>query len=404
MRLIIALLVFMACLPSAATAGADSKWVAAWATSQMIPTDNNVLPAEDLTDATLRQVVRVNQGGRTYRLRLSNLFGTAPLKIDSVYLAHALKTGTPQIDSGSDVAVTFSGRTSLTIPAGAELLSDPIAFEIKDLSDVAITVYLPAAPAVQTSHPGSRTNSYLVHGNHAGDADLTAPKVFAHWFFITSLEVEASPKTQAIVVFGDSITDGFGVTPDANTRWPDTLARRLAGKDRPVLNSGIGGNRLLLDGLGPNALARFDREVLSQPGVGYVIVLEGVNDLGMLTRDAPATPQAHAELVASMIGAYEQMIERAHAHGIKIYGATIMPFHNDYYHPTAENEADRLAVNAWIRSHFDAVIDFDALLRDPADPGRLNPIYDSGDHLHPSIDGYRFMGEQIPLKLFDSGV
>jgi lysophospholipase L1-like esterase len=201
-------------------------------------------------------------------------------------------------------------------------------------------------------------------------------------------------------VLGDSITDGHGATTNHDDRWPDILAERLqanaATRRLSVLNQGIGGNRLLLDGLGPNALARFDRDVLAQPGVTHAIVLEGVNDLGVLTRDAPATAQAHAQLVRDIVGAYRQMIERGHAKGIKVIGATILPYAGSgYYHPGPESEADRQAVNAWIRApgHFDAVIDFDALTRDPADPRRLRKAFDSGDGLHPSPAGYRAMGE-----------
>lgn len=406
LRLSALLLAVFVLLPQTAAARPPLKWIAAWSSSQMIPTDNNILPAEDLTDATLRQVIRVARGGHLFRLRLSNQFGTAPLMIENIRLARPLANTAPAVDPASDVMVTFSDMDFVVIPAGAEILSDPISipFVVPDLSDIAVTFYLSTAPAVETSHPGARANSWLIHGRHSSDADLAAPKAFVHWFFLSGLELAAPQDTRAIVTFGDSITDGYGVQPGTNARWPDTLMRRLAaaGTPMPVLNSGIGGNRLLLDGLGPSALARFDREVLAQPGVGYIILLEGVNDLGMLTRDAPATPEAHTRLVANMIAAYSQMIERAHAHGIKIYGATISPFNNDYYHPTAETEADRLAVNAWIRApgHFDAVIDFDQILRDPANPGRLNPAYDSGDHLHPSIEGYKVMGESVPLSLF----
>jgi lysophospholipase L1-like esterase len=209
------------------------------------------------------------------------------------------------------------------------------------------------------------------------------------------------------VTFGDSITDGYGVTTNGNNRWPDILATRLQADPRTrgmgVLNAGIGGNRLLLDGLGPNAMARFDRDVLNQASVRYVILLEGVNDLGTLTRDQPASPEAHAALVAGMIASYDQMIRRARERGIKVYGATVMPFGGSgYYHPDASNEQDRQAVNAWIRTpgRFDAVIDFDRLMRDPANPGKLAPAYDSGDGLHPSLAGYKAMADAVPLDLF----
>ncbi|MET0336215.1 MAG: SGNH/GDSL hydrolase family protein, partial [Caulobacter sp.] len=219
-------------------------------------------------------------------------------------------------------------------------------------------------------------------------------------------DVLAGPKAAAIAIIGDSITDGFGVTPDTHGRWPDRLAERLQGtaatRHLSVLNHGIGGNRILNDGLGPNALARFDRDVLNQTGVKYVIVLEGVNDLGTLTRDAPATPAQHDALVGRMIGAYRQMVERGRARGLKMIGATILPYGaSPYYHPDARNEADRQAVNRWICTpgNFDAVIDFDAALRDPARPERLRADLDN-DGLHPSLAGYVFMGDAVPLGLF----
>ena len=223
-------------------------------------------------------------------------------------------------------------------------------------------------------------------------------------------DVAAPAQAAAVVTLGDSITDGHGATTNGNDRWPDVLARRLQGtpatKTVSVLNHGIGGNRLLLDGLGPNALARFDRDVVAQTGVRYVIVFEGVNDLGTLTRDAPASAAEHKALVDRIESAYEQMILRAHAHGIRVIGATITPYGGSgYYHPNAENDADRQAINAWIRDpkHFDAVVDFDKVVRDPAQPDRLNPAFDSGDHLHPSAVGYKAMGEAIPLTMFSSG-
>jgi lysophospholipase L1-like esterase len=217
----------------------------------------------------------------------------------------------------------------------------------------------------------------------------------------------APAQAAAIVTLGDSITDGHGSTTDGNNRWPDLLARHLDSDSRlsttSVLNEGIGGNRLLLDGLGPNALARFDRDVLAQPGVRFLIVLEGVNDLGMLTRDHDASSSDHDALVGNILSAYRQIALRAHAHGIRVIGATILPYEgSDYYHPGPASEADRQTVNQWIRSakDFDAVVDFDALTRDPAHPSRLLPAFDSGDHLHPSPAGYKAMGEAIPLTLF----
>ncbi|RZM12616.1 MAG: hypothetical protein EOP67_65770, partial [Sphingomonas sp.] len=238
-------------------------------------------------------------------------------------------------------------------------------------------------------------------------ATLAGAAPTTHWYALADVEVAAAPTAGTIVAIGDSITDGYGVKPERNTRWTDVLAQRLRGATATraigVVNAGIGGNRVLLDGLGPNLLARFDRDVIARSGVRWAIVLEGVNDLGVLTREAPATPAQHAAIVAQVTAGFAQIVARAHAHGIKVIGGTVMPFGgNTYYHPTAENEADRQAVNSFIRTSgvFDAVIDFDRLMRDPAHPDRLSPGYDSGDHLHPSEAGYKTMGEAVPLSLF----
>lgn len=381
-------------------ASPSARWIGAWASAQQIPEPNNALPAEDLTDATLRQVVRLSAGGPQIRIRLSNAFGTEPLRFDSVHVARPRTPGAPQIDPATDRAVTFGGRPEVVVPAGADYLSDPVALPVQALDRLTISLHLPAPPARQTSHPGSRTTSWVTRGDQTAAADLPAAKAVQHWYQLSAVEVAAGPRAAAIVTLGDSITDGNGATTNLDNRWPDILAERLqanpATRRFSVLNQGIGGNRLLRDGLGPNALARFDRDVLAQPGVTHVIVLEGVNDMGVLTRDQPASAEAHAQLVRDITGAYAQMIARAHAKGIKVIGATVMPYAGSgYYHPGRESEADRRAVNAWIRApgHFDAVIDFDALTRDPADPLRLRKAFDIGDGLHPSTAGHRAMGE-----------
>jgi lysophospholipase L1-like esterase len=382
-------------------------WVGSWASAQQIPEPQNALPPEELRDATLRQIVHLTMGGHALRVRLSNAFGTAPLTILSAHIARPVSKETGSIDAATDEALTFGGSASVTIPAGAEYYSDPIAFEAPSLSDLAITLYLEVPPEQQTSHPGARETSFLVHGNHVTDAVLSGATTNDHWFFISGVDVRASAPGAAIVAFGDSITDGHATADNSDTRWPDDLARRLeaAPKTRgmSVVNVGIGGNRLLLDGLGPNALARFDRDVLAQTGARYLIVLEGVNDLGTATRLAPISAAQHTLLVHQIIGAYEQIILRARAHGIEVIGGTITPYMgSDYYHPRAVSEADRQAINAWIRQpgHFDAVVDFDRAIRDPGHPERMLPAYDSGDHLHPSPAGYRAMAAAIPLRLF----
>ena len=388
----------------------SASWVGSWASSQQIPEPQNALPAQALRDSTLRQIVHLTVGGKELRVRLSNAFGTAPLTILSAHVAAPISKRTGSIDPATDEALSFAGSAAVTIPAGAAYTSDAVAFDARPLSDLAITLYLKEPPGQQTSHPGSRETSFLVHGNHVGDAALKDATTVDHWFFISGVDVRESSPGGAIVTLGDSITDGHATPDNSDTRWSDDLARRLesspATRHLSVLNAGTGGNRLLLDGLGPNALARFDRDVLAQTGVRFLIVLEGVNDLGTATRLAPISAAQHTLLVHRMIGAYEQLILGAHAHGITVIGGTITPYKgSDYYHPAAPSEADRQAINAWIRQpgHFDAVVDFDRVLRDPEHPERLLPAYDCGDHLHPSPAGYRAMAAAIPLELFTEG-
>jgi len=385
----------------------EAHWVGSWATSQQLVEPGNALKADDLSDATLRQTVHVSIGGREIRLRLSNRFGRTPLHLIAVHVAKTVSPGSDKVELASDKALTFSGTTDVTIPAHADYLSDPISFAVNALSDLAITLHVDAAPAEQTGHPGSRTTSYFTHGDLVSAPELPGAKTAEHWYFIAGIDVAAPPQASAVVILGDSITDGHGATTNGNDRWPDTLARRLQSqpgtRNLAVLNQGIGGNHLLTDGLGPNALSRFDHDVIAQPAVRYLIVLEGINDIGLLARAGEAPRAEHETLVRRILAAYEQIIARAHTRGIKIIGATIMPFvGSDYYHPVPANEADRQAVNEWIRvpGRFDAVIDFDRITRDPAYPERLLPAFDSGDHLHPSPAGYSAMAEGVPLSLF----
>jgi len=390
--------------------GADTNqsqthWVGSWAASQQLVEPANSLATADIRDATLRQIVHLSLGGNEIRLRLSNRFGTTELHLTAVDVAKPLAPNSEKIVPGSHTPLTFSGSRAVTIPPGAEYVSDPISFPVTSLSDLAITPHINVSPAGATGNLGSPATSYFVHGDLVSAADLPDAKTVEHWYFIAGVDVAAPAGAGAVVVLGDSITDGHGVTTNGNDRWTDLLAARLshAKTNLAVLNQGIGGNHLLTDGLGPNALSRFDHDVIAQPGVRYLIVLEGINDIGLLARKDELSRAEHETQVRRMIGAYEQFIVRAHTKGIKIIGATIMPFAgSDYYHPGPANEADRQAINTWIRTpgHFDEVIDFDKVTRDPDHPERFLPAFDGGDHLHPSVAGYAAMGEGVPLSMF----
>jgi lysophospholipase L1-like esterase len=393
-------------LAQRSTAKGDA-WVSSWGASQQIPEPQNALPSDDLRDSTVRQIVHLSLGGSALRVHLSNAFGTTPLHFTSVHIANPKSPSAAAIDPASDRALTFAGKADVTIPPGAEYVSDPIAMPVAPLSDVAVTFHLDAPPAVETGHPGSRATSYYAHSDQVSAADLTDAKKVDHWYQLTEIDVRTSAKAAVVVALGDSITDGHGATTNGNDRWTDVLAARLQAEKKMrnvgVSNQGIGGNHLLSDGLGPNVLARFDRDVLAPAGARWVIVFEGVNDLGGLARTGEVTAEQHAAMVEHVIAAYQQIIERAHENGLRVYGATITPYvGSGYYHPGPLSEADRQVVNSWIRAegHFDAVIDFDAVVRDPEHPDRLLPAYDCGDHLHPGPAGYKAMGEAVPLSLF----
>jgi lysophospholipase L1-like esterase len=286
------------------------------------------------------------------------------------------------------------------------MVSDPLNFDVAPESNLTVTVYLATGQASNdiTSHPGSRTTSYLLAGDHVTADDLPGATPTNHWYFLSGLEVWSRPGTAAVVMLGDSLTDGRGSITNMNNRWPDRLLARLQSHrgtdDIAVLNQAAGGNRVLNDGLGPNALARLDRDVLAQSGVAWLFVFEGVNDIGT----AAATAEAQAKVTADLIAAFDQIIVRTHALGIRVYGATLLPFggNTGYDDPAGLREASRQAVNRWIRtSHrFDAVVDFDRAARDPANPRQLLPAYDDGDHLHLNPTGYQALADAVPAHLF----
>ena len=348
----------------------------------------------NFNNQTLRQIVHTSIGGGRVRIVLSNTFGTAPLRVGAARLA--LRQKDAEIVSRSDRTVMFGNSPSVNIPAGAVVVSDPVALTVPAFADLAIDVYLPgdtaASPSPLTTHGGALQTSYVsATGNHVGEADLPEATTTAAWFFLSRVEVAAPQQAGAVVAFGDSITDGTRSTVNTNNRWPDHLARRLQAQkiNIGVLNQGIAGNRVLGDGAGVSALARFDRDVLAQGGVTHVIVMEGINDIGRMVA------------AGDVIAAHQQLIERAHARGLKIFGATLTPFEGAAYW-TKEGEVKRQALNDWIRTSkvYDGVVDFDAAVRDPNAPTKLQPQFNPGDNLHLTDAGYQAMANAIDLALF----
>jgi lysophospholipase L1-like esterase len=377
---------------------AQSHWVTTWGCGPQL-TERRNLPPAPLSNSTLRQFVHATIGGNQLRVRFSNAYGTDAVTMNAVHLALAAgagSAGSGDINTATDKALTFHGAPTITIPAGEDVLSDPLDYDLPALTNLAITIYFGDISATTiTSHPGSRTTSFIQAGNAVTAASLPAAARTAHWYIITGVDVLADISSQAVVTLGDSITDGRGSTTDGNNRWPDDLALRLSANAPTagvaLINVGIGGNGIFA-GLGPAAVKRFDRDVLEQSGTRWLIVFEGVNDIGGDFRGTIAT---------NLIAAYVQFIAKAHAHNIAAYGATITPFGGNSYF-TVSHEASRQAVNAWIRTNnlYDGVIDFDAVARDPMTLTKLLPAYNSGDGLHLNPAGYQAMANAINLKLF----
>lgn len=388
------------------------SWARSWAASPQAPTQaSGPFPGSPtFQDQTIRQVVRLSGGGSKIRVSLTNEFGSGPITIGAAHVA--LDAGDGKIRPGTDRVLTFGGQPTAVIRAGAPLLSDPVDMPVKALSRLSVSLYLPDQVDSCTCHATAMQTGYVVSGDHVGAAVLSDAKTFQARALVSAVDVGVKGHAKTIVALGDSITDGVGSTPGANRRWPDILAERLAHKGGAavfVANEGISGNRILNDGAGVSALARFDRDVLATPGLAYVIVFEGINDIGLAHMPKVEGPMAERmkRLAGSpvsaedMIGAYKQMIARAHVHGVKIYGATIAPYEGAAY-ASPEGEEQRQAVNRWIRtSHaFDGVLDFDAVLRDPAHPSRMRDAYQAGDHLHGSDAGYEAVAGSIDLSMF----
>jgi lysophospholipase L1-like esterase len=378
----------------------DQRWVGTWTASPQAAEP----PGAALDDQTIRQVLRTSIAGDKVRVRLSNEFGTTPLVVGAVSIAR--HSAGAAIVAGSDRPLTFGGRRSVTLAPGAPALSDPIDFDVPAVGNVVVSLYLPKASVPRTVHSLGVATTYIsTPGDYTSAVVMPTARTAQSWFFLSGISVDASRRSAAIVALGDSITDGFASTPDANRRWPNLLAERLQASRRTahlaVLNHGISGNRTLFDFIGPNAQARLDRDVLNAPGAKYVILLEGINNIGIPGAFGLADEVVSAE---DIIAGHQQIIARARERGLKIYGGTLTPFEGTIFpgYYTPEGEAKRQAVNHWIRTSraFDAVIDFDKAIRDPAHPTRMLPAYDSGDHLHPNDAGYRAMANFIDLKLF----
>lgn len=374
------------------------EWVGTWRTAPQLVEPRNMPPQPGLSHNTLRQVVRVSLGGDSLRVRFSNEFSTSPVILNAVHIAVSVDSSA--IVPETDLELRFSGEPEVTIGPGSAIISDPFKFALESRSNTAITIHFGDTSPDVTGHPGSRTTSYLVHGNKVSAVDFPDAVQTDHWYIINGIDVVAEKSAAAVVVLGNSITDGRGSGTNKQNRWPDELARRL--QENPdtrlvaVLNQGIGGNCVLRDCLGPAALSRIERDVIGATKVRWLIILEGINDIGQTQ-----TAEAASKVADDLIAAYEQMIDRAHAMGIRVYGATLLPFGGSFY-DTAYRETARNTVNEWIRSsgRFDAVIDLDATLRDPGDPLRLLPAADTGDHLHPNEAGHRMMAEAVDLTLF----
>jgi lysophospholipase L1-like esterase len=378
---------------------AERKWVDAWAVSYLPTTVNGAPQAvPTFTNQTLRLNMFIKLGGTALRVKLSNRFSTQPLVIGSAHVALRRSASGPDIVPETDRMLTFDGARTLKLETGKEGWSDPVDLAVKQHQDVTVSLFLPEATTPEAFHPTGLKTHYVASGNHCGDATLVSAGAGSRttmYFFVSDLQVLAPANARVIVAFGDSITDGAASANDANAAWPDVLSRRLPalpdGTPVCVINMGIGSNRLLTsDAAGPAGVKRLEDDVLSRPNVSHLILMEGINDISY-----------EQVLAEKLIAAYEQVIERAHAKGIKVFGATLLPIQNSRK-DTPANEATRQAVNKWIReAHgFDAVLDFERIVQDPQNPVRIRRDLTT-DYVHPNTEGYRLMGESVTLKLFE---
>ncbi|HEY6467941.1 MAG TPA: SGNH/GDSL hydrolase family protein [Candidatus Acidoferrales bacterium] len=382
---------------SAAPQQANGHWVATWMASPMEGTWS-----ESFQNQTVRMIAHVSLGGSRVRVEFSNAFGRESLTIGAAHVG--IQASGAGIAPGSDRALKFAGSSSVTIPPGALEVSDAVDLNVSPLSNLAVSIYVPEQTEPAAYHASGLHTTYISGtGNFAADQNMSSQWTTASYYWLSAVDVEGSADSSAIVALGDSITDGAHSSVDANMQWPSQLAARLqknpGTSNLAVVNAGIGGNRILHDMSGPNALARLDRDVIARDGVKYLIVLESINDIGW-----PHEPAAHGTqqvTAEQLIAGLQQIIDRAHAHGIKVFGATLTPYEGANYY-SQEGEEKREAINRWIRTSgaFDGVIDFEAATRDPNNPKRFLPANDSGDHLHPNDTGYTAMAGAINLSLF----
>ena len=395
MKRILATLLILATVLSLSSCKKD--WVTTWATALQIAEPHNTPPEPYLADNSFRQILQTSVAGKQLRLHLSNIFGEEDVEILGVEIAEAKTMGaSPEIYEKSSVSLTFNGKKGVVMKPGEEAVSDPVKFKLDERMNLAVTIHYGSISSIRiTSHPGSRTTSYIAEGN---TTDFSNPVAKTdHWYTISAIDVVPTKKASAIAVLGDSITDGRGTTTNGQDRWTDQLSRNLLehGRNIAVLNFGLGGNCVLRGGLGPTGQSRYARDLFGHEGVKYIILFEGVNDLGN-SWDGVATAEGVKE-------AWQQIIKEAHGRGIKVFGATVTPFKGNGY-DRGNHEEGRKALNEWIRTggEFDGVIDFDAMVRDTEDPDRLNPAFlFENDWLHLNASGYELMGRGIDTELFD---
>jgi lysophospholipase L1-like esterase len=398
---------------------AQEHWVATWTTSQPLarylhvrggpppggrstpanaPPPAQAIAAQGFDNRTVRMIVRTSIGGARVRIRLSNAFDSQPVAVGAAHIA--IRSKDSEIAAGSDRALTFGGKPGCTVGPGMVILSDPVDLRIPKLGDIAVSLYFPGETGPPTSHGGLRTSYLSKEGDFTGQPSIPDATTTGMYYWLSGIDVLAPPEVSLVVALGDSITESFRSTPDTNRSWPSVLSARLASNKKTanlaVGNMGMGGNRVLRDGTGASMLARFDRDVLSQPGVKWVIVLEGINDIGRVGTNPAESPTAE-----DLIGGYKQIIERAHTFGIKVIGGTLPPY-GGANSSRESGEAVREAVNNWTRTSgaYDGVIDFEAATRDRDNPKRLRAEFDPGDHLHLNDAGYKAMAEAVDLKLF----